>query len=117
MITKALYLKAIDILEEFDDYTTKLRNLGIEIDCLDNSPICHVCYILQGLMEYCTKDIENDDDTMLEYFIYDRDYGRNTRNYPCLWDKDGNEIPFKTKEDLWNFLVSQNPDIEDKEHS
>lgn len=117
MITKSLYLKCLDALEEFDNLSTKLRELGVDIDCIDDSPFYKICYQLQHLMEYCTKDTEDDYSTMLEYFIYDRDYGRNMRNYPCLWDKDGNEIPLKTKEDLWNFLISQNPDIEDKEHS
>ena len=117
MITKGLYLKAIDVLEEFDDLAIKLRKLGVDIDCLDDSPFYKICYQLQHLMEYCTKDTEDGYSTMLEYFIYDREYGKKIQGYPCLWDKEGHEIPFKTKEDLWNFLVSQNPDIEDKENS
>lgn len=106
MISKELYISSVDILKRVSDYMDSLRALGIDIDCKDDSPLTELQCQLMQVLEQCTGDEADGYGTMLQYFCYDRDFGRRTKDYPCMWDKDEKVIPFKTAEDVWNIVTN-----------
>ena len=56
--------------------------------------------ILDGLL----KDIMKDEDNWIEYYIYELNWGKDYED-GCIQDKNGNNIPLKTIEDLYNLLT------------
>lgn len=51
------------------------------------------------------RAIMDDKDNWINYFIYELDFGAKNDKLKA-WDKDGNNIPLSTPEDLYNLLVS-----------
>lgn len=49
------------------------------------------------------KEISNDDEDWISYYIFDLDWGRHY--YPgCVLDAEGKEIPLKSIDDLLNLI-------------
>lgn len=59
-------------------------------------------YLMDALL-LLLKSIYNDTGQWIEYYIYDKDFGRNTKLK--VWDEDDKEIPLTTFEDLYNMLI------------
>jgi len=116
MIKKDLFVKCLNNYKAYNDWEHELYKLGInfwereEIQNLLNSYI--------ELLEYCCKDIPNDkyDSSNISYFIYDVEFGKNADEYFITLDT-GDEIKFNTVDDLWDYLVSLHPEINDTDIS
>lgn len=50
------------------------------------------------------KVMFNDKDDWISYWIYELEFGRKADKYTVA-DENGNNIPLKTIEDLWNLLL------------
>lgn len=113
MITKKLFLDALAAYEKYDNYENKMHELGLnlferdEVQCFKNSFL--------DLLAYMCNDLHQTryDSNNIEYFIYDAAFGKKADTY-FIQEKDGTEIHFYTAEDLWNYLVNEHPEIEDK---
>jgi hypothetical protein len=55
-----------------------------------------------ALYELLSEEM-NDDSDWIGYFCFDRDFGRND-TLGDITDVNGNIIPFKSIDDLWNIL-------------
>lgn len=49
--------------------------------------------------------IMNDEEGWISYYIWESNWGEE---FPEVWDKDGNTIPLKTIEDLYNIIIDSN---------
>ena len=114
MITKEMFINCMNTLEKYQnlecnifDVTNGAVNL-LEINELQD---LLSAYIL--LLAYCTKcEYDKYTGTDVDYFIYETEFGKKSDKY-FITDKDGTEWHWEDAEDLWNYLVYQNPDIED----
>ena len=50
------------------------------------------------------KRLMLDDEDWIGYYIWEADWGET---FDRVWDKDNNEIPLKTLEDLYNIIVEK----------
>jgi len=113
MITKELFLKCLDTYKKYNEWEGKLYDLGINF--WEQDEVANLLSSYIELLEYCCKDdmYENYDPTNISYFIYDCDYGKKADEY-FITEQDGSEVKFYTAEDLWNYLVKNHPEIDDK---
>ena len=109
MITKNLFVDSIKAIEKLDTLDSKLYNLGISLEI---DEISNIAFCLSRLLSYCTEDKEDKYGTMIDFYLYEGDKLKDR-----MWDRDGNVIPLKDVEDLWNFFIKENPNIEDKNNS
>lgn len=110
---KELFLKAINELKKQYDFEQDLYDRGIDI--IDCYPIQSICTTLQELISDGVKD-EYDPiyGTWLDYFIYDLEFGKKFKA-GMVGYKDGRDLDMSTPEALWDYFVSEHPEIEDKE--
>lgn len=52
------------------------------------------------------RAVMNDDDDWISYWMYELNYGRDWEPYKVT-DKNGEDIPLKSMEDLWELLVRE----------
>ena len=50
------------------------------------------------------KRLMLDDEDWIGYYIWEADWGET---FDCVWDRNDNEIPLKTLEDLYNIIVEK----------
>ena len=91
------FLDALDrVAREYGEEYTEFANLS----CAD---------LAIRALNYAVDEKEGCDD--ISYFCWELDFGRDWYE-GCVLDKDGNDIPLKTPEDLWN-LITLNREIKD----
>jgi hypothetical protein len=62
---------------------------------------------LTSLSVAMLKDLSNDKSDWIEYYIFELNFGKKN-NVLKVYNKDKNEIPLETFEDLYNIIVSMN---------
>lgn len=59
--------------------------------------------IIEAVISFL-EDYFNDEGEWVSYFVYELDFGEKWYS-DCVLDSDGKNIPLKTIEDLYNFLI------------
>lgn len=114
MITKKLFLSCIDTIKRYQNKEDKLYD-GTDgmVNLLEIDEIQSLIHKLISLLGYCTKsdysDVYGND---IDYFIYETEWGKKADEYFTTLES-GEQVHFNTAEDVWNYLVTLNPDIED----
>jgi len=112
---KDLFIKCMNHFKEYTDWEHKLYELGINF--WERDEIANLLGSYLELLQYCCKDEPDKtypySPTNIEYFIYDEEFGSKADEY-FITESDGTEVKIRTPEDLWNYLVKNNPDIEDE---
>ena len=114
MIKKEIF---IDCLEKIKAYVDKENKIYIAsdyfIDFLNFQELQEMIIAFINLLAYCVK-AENVPyvGTDLDYFIYEMNWGADHEKYH-ITDENGDIIPTRNIEELWNYFVSLNPNIVD----
>lgn len=104
MITKELFVEAMEEAKKCDDYQNwlnkQLRKSGadgyiFQPNCIDS--------VIKLLHFYFKKADAND---TITYFCFELDYGRKWKP-GMVTEKDGGDVVLSTSEDLYNYLISQ----------
>lgn len=98
MITKDSFVKLIDLHKTFSQYIDKFEDVS-KISIVD-SPLFDNFYKLFDItLNISFNNVAVED---ISWWIYEKEYG--TREDMKMWDKDHNEIPSSTIDDLWNMI-------------
>lgn len=107
MISKELFVEAIDGMMNIDDYQkaknklyNKFRADGYLLEPTNND------IIIRLLMQLIPHDCDYD---ALTAFCFDNNYGRG-KNKQYYKDKNGQNIELKTPEDLYDYLIKNGSD-------
>lgn len=96
---KENFIELMDALKkqnEHDDMCSKkLQDVFSDYSHYNNS------FIVDAVVEFLKKEL-NDKDNWIEHYIFELDYG--AKNDMLKVYDNGEEIPLKTAEDLWNIL-------------
>lgn len=116
MITKELFVKALTAIDKYGKTENKIYNASNgAIDLLNIEELQDIINILVNVLEYCTKcEINDYIGSDINYFMGEVEFGKNADKYFTTMP-DGTEYHWHTVEDLWNYLVMQHPEIEDKD--
>ena len=101
-------------LKNYMEYENSLSEFGVNLWERDEVQNLLCSYV--NLLAYCTKDISEDKrfPNNLDYFIWDTEFGAKADEY-VITEPDGTEVKLHTVEDLWDYVVKNNPDINDTE--
>lgn len=111
MITKELYIKSLNTLLEFEENIDKLSEALGRVNPYEWMNVGWFVDQYYKLLEYCTDDIENNlIGSALSCYIQMKD-----EEGGCVMSFEGKDYKIRTPEDLWDYLVLANPEIEDKE--
>ena len=113
MITKNLFTTCLKAYKRYNEYESELNKLGINL--FERDEIQDVMCAMIELLSYCTKDKHYGafDSNNIEYYLWETNFGKDADKY-FITEADGTEIKFHTEEDVWNYLVKENPDIVDE---
>lgn len=111
MITKPLFNRCLNSLKAFRDFDNKLYEAGIEISDVDC--VAELQMSLLELLSYCCHDNHEDkyDPNILEFFVFDLDYGELADNYPLI--ENSEKITLSSNDDVWKYLTKKRPEIAD----
>ncbi len=106
-MNKELFIKAIDAIENQVRYDISVSKKISEVypDAFQANLIYNNSSIVNALIEVL-QDAMKDDIVVswIEYYCFELDFGKE--NYRLkVYDKDKNEIPLATAEDLYNILT------------
>lgn len=112
MITKKKFVEIINRLKDYNDLQDKIQNLfrdnidNQEMDFMNAGSICvgHESVVVELL-----KDIFKDEEE-ISYYLYECDYGRDTKNKIFIEDKP---IDISTPAKFYDYLI-KNMEKEDK---
>ena len=116
MIKKELF---VDCLEKIKAYADK-ENLIYDtsdglIDFINFNELQEMVTAFINLLAYCVHATELPYcGTDIDYFIYEMKWGADFENYH-ISNADGTAIPMHNIEELWDYFVSLDPNIVDKE--
>lgn len=105
LISKEDFIKAIDVVKSQFEYFGDIYNCGINFD--DDSPFYRIVNdYVELLGKFFFRDVSSAID-MINWFICDKDFGRNKSLGGVYVNKDGNydEISMNDAADLYDFLV------------
>lgn len=103
-ITEKLYKEAVNSIIKFEETANQLyKNYGIDIYDSDAASL-EQKFI--AVLEHVTNDVSKDQSD-LSYFLFELDAGREWEP-GTITDEDGNDIPMKTLDDLWNEVKKKN---------
>ena len=89
----------LDSIQKQEQKEDKLINSICEIlDC--PTPVSTLSEDMYSALMMCLKYIFKDNSDWIQYYLCERPHPYR----PCVWDKDGTEIPLETVEDLYNLL-------------
>ena len=100
MISKEFFVKVINELKELRDIYDDINNAGRKLTSFSINNYEHEDLVFKILQEVF-KDKEND---WTGYYLYELDFGKKWCEGK-ITDKEGNDIPLKTAEDLYNILI------------
>ena len=100
-ITKQLFIEVMKDIEK--QLVIDTKNHEAFSTLLENDYVSNLKNILYGTLLKLLTDLTNDIDAWIEHFIYELDFGKENWRLK-VYDKDNNEIPLGTIEDLWNIL-------------
>ena len=118
MITKKLYKECVNTIINFNRYeheVYKMSNGAVQL--YEIPEVSGLVDRLEKLLSYCTNDKDYEFGNNLSYFLYDCDAGKDSLckdGSSKIQDKDGNDIPFNNVDDLWNYIILEDPSVEDK---
>ena len=105
MTLKEFFKESINKIIEQYDWISKAYSIGIDIFHLEDKDAS--CY-LEACLRYLCKDSDN----TIGWFLWETNAGK-CANRLFITEADGTEIHLYCVDDLWNYLVKNNPDIED----
>lgn len=112
MITKEQFIEIMTRFKEYkeiqNEITTAMKKLSPEFNfyCDEIGE-----QLIVDLLSIATKDKYGE----ITYYIYETDFGTNGCA-DSVWDENGNKIPFKTSEDVYNLIQSDNEGIKKEEN-
>ena len=110
-MTKELFLACINAYKHYDDFEGRLDGLGLnlwEIPEIENLKANFLNLLADSCKdEYPEGYVPNN----IDFFIFDCEFGEKADEHPII-EPDGNKIFLKTPEDLWEYRVKCNPEIE-----
>ena len=92
-------MKDIETQLKIDNKNHEAFSIILSNDFVSNSENILYNTIIKFLMEL-TNDMQT---KWIEYFLYELDFGKENKRLK-VYDKNENEIPLSTIEDLWNIL-------------
>lgn len=91
------YMLAIkDQMNKEDKLDEALHEMSPDFGGFGSESITLIIELLKRLML--------DEEDWIGYYIWESNWGEI---FSCVWDKDGNEIPLATLEDLYNIIVEK----------
>lgn len=114
MITKEMFINCMNTLEKYQNLECNIFDVtNGAVNLLEINELQDLLSAYTLLLAYCTKcEYDKWTGTDVDYFIYETEFGKKSDKY-FITEKDGTEWHWKDAEDFWNYLVYQNPDIED----
>jgi len=104
IISKDKFIKYMNVIKSsFIDDVIKSNAINSIID--DSCEKVFIRNKLTSLSVAMLKDLSNDEFDWIEHYIFELDFGKKN-NVLKVYDKNKNEIPMKTFEDLYNVIVS-----------
>lgn len=102
MIDKEGFIEIIRGIEKHSRFIDALNDVAREYqeDCAIAS--CDGIDLAIRALQYAVDEDEECDD--INYYCWELDFGRDWYE-GCILDKDGNDIPLRTPEDLWNLIM------------
>lgn len=117
MITKPLFNRCLNSLKAFKNFDDKMYEAGIDLSDIDC--VAELQMSLLELLSYCCVDNHEDkyryDPNILEFFVFDLNYGELADNYPLI--ENSEKIILSTNDDVWKYLTKKHPEIADTEES
>ena len=103
MLSKELFIETIDFIRERNDKEHEIQKLFREE--FTDAIFWLYCKYEHQLIKVLTEIMHDQENEWISYYCYEKDYGRDDKLE--VFDKDKNQIPLKTAEDLYNLLVSE----------
>lgn len=106
-ISKELFIETINFIKERNDAQNKIDKIFRE-EFTDGLfwPYCRYETQIVKILEEIMGDKECQ---WISYYCWEKDFGRD-KHLGNPTDRNGNEIPLTTPEDLWNLLISNEKD-------
>lgn len=101
-MTKETFVKCIKSIMDVTDFQRGVIKLVQKIDPYADLGIMSYPDCSNALYELLSEEM-NDDSDWIGCFCFDRDFGRDD-TFEDITDVNGNIIPFKSIDDLWNIL-------------
>jgi hypothetical protein len=99
MISKELFCKCMKEIDQQHTYndgaTDSLKKIGFEMDFI----VSPIEFMLIQVLQECFDDKEN---TWIEWFIYETDFGRK---HQSCWDANKKEMSCCSPEELYQILI------------
>jgi len=103
MISRDLFIATIDAIQTQFEKDDRADQLLSEI-FTDHSGFYDYSPVLLALENILKEDFGDQEESWIEYFIYDLDFGKKwTKN--SVKDKNGNFIKMRTANELYDFLI------------
>ena len=106
MISKELFVKIINELKKLKDIYDEINNIGRKLAMFEIYNCEHEDLVFKLLQEIF-KDKEND---WIGYYLYELDFGTKWCKGKVT-DENGNDIPLKTAEDLYDILIKNYKEV------
>lgn len=103
MLSKELFIETIDFIRERNDKEQEIQKLFREE--FTDAIFWPYCKYEDRLLKVLTEVMHDQENEWISYYCYEKDYGRDDKLE--VFDKDKNQIPLKTAEDLYNLLTSE----------
>jgi len=118
-MTKELFIKCVKSIIDYEEYEEEVYDAtnGV-VDLVESNQLQNLVMVFIELLNYVTKDLPNDEvPDNLSYFLWETDCGKRADTMFITETKNDEtvEYNFSTVEDVWNYLVKEHPEIEDKE--
>lgn len=103
ILTKKEFVDYIDFIKERDEKMEQINNLFTEE--FEDS-VFYPYFKYEAKLVGLLKTVMRDKGEWIDYFIYERDYGRDLK-FGDVMDSDGTPIPMSTAEELYDFLINE----------
>lgn len=103
ILTKKDFVDYIEFIKERDEKMEQINNLFT--DEFEDS-IFYPYFKYEAKFVNLLKTVMHDDGDWIDYFIYERDYGKDLK-LGDVTESDGTPIPMSTAEELYDFLINE----------
>lgn len=98
------FSKYLGLVEESERFKEKLSNLAYEYSSRVRVDVNFDYPSNTEIIIELIEKVFNDYDEWVSYWCYELDFGNKYKD-GMIKDKDGNNIPLKTVNDLWNIII------------
>ena len=107
MISKELFVKSIDDIEK---QVNRDREISDSLDTVlrdgYNNSVIFSTILINSYIKLL-KELTNDEDDNIEYFMWELDFGKKANEY-VITEQDGNIVKLLTPELLYDFIEKYN---------